>query len=294
MKKEKRTVRCLMTALFALWGGICTMHGQTAAEDTAAYKEALMELMAQSGNVSQFKDATDGFKKMVTAKFSSSAPEYIQKMSEEEKGRKADSLVAAYFSTQINTDMADVFLPEYMGTVSLEQLKDYNRQLKDQRTATALRHSTETLNNPQAFSEWTEALQDIVSGKTAAPLTAKDCPPSYKAAFEEYFKTYNVEPIISNTIKPLESLMAQNSSAPEAEKAILSNLMKYIGDNMKTFIFNNYVGNVTEDDLKALCELQQSPSSQAIMKVSQNMAARIMPITYGLLTRFDAWTDRQL
>ena len=126
-----------MTALFALWGGICTMHGQTAAEDTAAYKEALMELMAQSGNVSQFKDATDGFKKMVTAKFSSSAPEYIQKMSEEEKGRKADSLVAAYFSTQINTDMADVFLPEYMGTVSLEQLKDYNRQLKDQRTATA-------------------------------------------------------------------------------------------------------------------------------------------------------------
>ena len=272
MKKEKRTVRCLMTALFALWGGICTMHGQTAAEDTAAYKEALMELMAQSGNVSQFKDATDGFKKMVTAKFSSSAPEYIQKMSEEEKGRKADSL----------------------GTVSLEQLKDYNRQLKDQRTATALRHSTETLNNPQAFSEWTEALQDIVSGKTAAPLTAKDCPPSYKAAFEEYFKTYNVEPIISNTIKPLESLMAQNSSAPEAEKAILSNLMKYIGDNMKTFIFNNYVGNVTEDDLKALCELQQSPSSQAIMKVSQNMAARIMPITYGLLTRFDAWTDRQL
>ena len=62
--------------LIALWGSTFTLHGQTAIGDSVAYKEALIEMIEQSGDLLKFRNATAGFQTMALGKISSEEDEY--------------------------------------------------------------------------------------------------------------------------------------------------------------------------------------------------------------------------
>ena len=275
MKQKKQTAQVLWALCLALCGSIFTLHGQTAIGDSVAYKEALIEMIEQSGDLLKFRNATAGFQTMALGKISSSEKEGIQKMTDAEKRQMAEKLTTEYFETQFHEDIAGLLWPDYAGNVSLEQLKDYTECLKDERLKTAIQHS-------------------IMTGKPAAPVPAKDCPTVYKTLFEEFFNTSDTQDIIDGTVAQMESFISVTGIDVEKIKEPLAALRTYMGENMKTLMLNSYIGQVTEDDLKALCELQRQPSAQAVTKAGQRMTARIIPIGTGLVSIFATWLDEKL
>ena len=92
----------------------------------------------------------------------------------------------------------------------------------------------------------------------------------------------------------MESFISVTGIDVEKIKEPLAALRTYMGENMKTLMLNSYIGQVTEDDLKALCELQRQPSAQAVTKAGQKMTARIIPIGTGLVSIFATWLDEKL
>ncbi len=72
MKQKKQTAQVLWALCLALCGSIFTLHGQTAIGDSVAYKEALIEMIEQSGDLLKFRNATAGFQTMALGKISSS------------------------------------------------------------------------------------------------------------------------------------------------------------------------------------------------------------------------------
>ena len=272
MKQKKQTAQVLWALCLALCGSIFTLHGQTAIGDSVAYKEALIEMIEQSGDLLKFRNATAGFQTMALGKISSSEKEGIQKMTDAEKRQMAEKLTTEYFETQFHEDIAGLLWPDYAGNVSLEQLKDYTECLKDERLKTAIQHSTAAM--------MTSSMQtDLTAGMTA---------------IMEFFNTSDTQDIIDGTVAQMESFISVTGIDVEKIKEPLAALRTYMGENMKTLMLNSYIGQVTEDDLKALCELQRQPSAQAVTKAGQRMTARIIPIGTGLVSIFATWLDEKL
>lgn len=294
MKQKKQTAQVLWALCLALWGSIFTLHGQTAIGDSVAYKEALIEMIEQSGDLLKFRNATTGFQTMALGKISSSEKEGIQKMTDAEKRQMAEKLTTEYFETQFHEDIAGLLWPDYAGNVSLEQLKDYTECLKDERLKTAIQHSTAAMMTSSMQTDLTAGMTAIMTGKPAAPVPAKDCPTVYKTLFEEFFNTSDTQDIIDGTVAQMESFISVTGIDVEKIKEPLAALRTYMGENMKTLMLNSYIGQVTEDDLKALCELQRQPSAQAVTKAGQRMTARIIPIGTGLVSIFATWLDKKL
>lgn len=300
-QKHRQHYKRVASILVCLLGIILPGHAQSAlpqsTENPATYKEKLAAVLKAFGDKEQFNSLTESAQTLILTKISTSDNAAFKTMSENEKAQKAKELADKYAKEQFFMDISDIMLEQtqIQASVPEDQLDQLARLLQDEKTQTAIDHlnltSADTLS--AKAMDWEAILAESEkTGKLPAPIQAKECTESYKAAFDRYRKKSGAHEAMNKLTDILEAMIAL-SDGNDGNTKQMKAALDYMKANVKTAILNSYIGTVTEEDLNILYEMQNTSAGEAITRTLVDPET-LTSIMTGIIGKILPWIDRQL
>lgn len=118
------------------------------------------------------------------------------------------------------------------------------------------------------------ATQQIMMGKTPAPITLDDASSSYRSKFDEYYKLADVDNLVASAMNSTKQMLTQ---IPEEQRAavekMLDSVLGYMKTNTYAITFNMANKTMTEDDLQRYVDLNSTPHGKNMLQATKNMSA---------------------
>lgn len=118
------------------------------------------------------------------------------------------------------------------------------------------------------------ATQQIMMGKTPAPITLDNASSSYRSKFDEYYKLADVDNLVASAMNSTKQMLTQ---IPEEQRAavekMLDSVLGYMKTNTYAITFNMANKTMTEDDLQRYVDLNSTPHGKNMLQATKNMSA---------------------
>lgn len=118
------------------------------------------------------------------------------------------------------------------------------------------------------------ATQQIMMGKTPAPITLDNASSSYRSKFDEYYKLADVDNLVASAMNSTKQMLTQ---IPEEQRAavekMLDSVLGYMKTNTYAITFNMANKTMTEDDLQRYVDLNSTPHGKNMLQATKNMTA---------------------
>ena len=215
----------------------------------------------------------------------------LQAQSEEKLRQTAECLMEEYNQKQVRTDVAASMMPYYKKAMTLEQLKEVTAAISTEQAQRAYELSQTSIQNNTNSTEMVLAIMALAAGETPAPPTPKPCTPAYRELAERYFQLLNLKGIIGTII---QNALPKEEGTDEAMSDFMDRYGAYFADNIETLMLNIYIGVLSEEDLRILCDIFQKPSGQAAMKAIQYMTEDPSTFASGMNEKLRTWTAQRI
>lgn len=118
------------------------------------------------------------------------------------------------------------------------------------------------------------ATQQIMMGKTPAPITLDDASSSYRSKFDEYYKLADVDNLVASALNSARQMMPV---LPDGQlspvEVMFDNISRYMKKNTYAITFNMANKTMTEDDLQRYVDLFSTPHGKNMLQATKNMSA---------------------
>lgn len=185
------------------------------------------------------------------------------------------SKINAYLKDEFADDFTQIVSPYYRcvseadGQALLDAFSTPEVQDMLNRMATAT-----IAQQTQLQQSISAATQQIMMGKTPAPITLDNASSSYRSKFDEYYKLADVDNLVASAMNSTKQMLTQ---IPEEQRAavekMLDSVLGYMKTNTYAITFNMANKTMTEDDLQRYVDLNSTPHGKNMLQATKNMSA---------------------
>lgn len=185
------------------------------------------------------------------------------------------SKINAYLKDEFADDFTQIVSPYYRcvseadGQALLDAFSTPEAQDMLNRMATAT-----IAQQTQLQQSISAATQQIMMGKTPAPITLDNASSSYRSKFDEYYKLADVDNLVASAMNSTKQMLTQ---IPEEQRAavekMLDSVLGYMKTNTYAITFNMANKTMTEDDLQRYVDLNSTPHGKNMLQATKNMSA---------------------
>ena len=215
--------------------------------------------------------------------------------------RSAKAL-AEYMSTQMVTDLADIYEPSFRKYVSIEELQQLKQFYSDPRFAEIAKRSADVISNMAQSGEYMAFLnqfQTAVAAMVAGQGLPQDLPipeaisESYVLAFKRYYQQARIDEATMASFLNMAPMLTSSLSSAGVTNAdeMVANLIAYTQRNMPTVIMTLMIKTVTLDDLQLLNIVTSTPAYQHVTDASIEVAANPMVLVKTLIGKIVSWME---
>lgn len=215
----------------------------------------------------------------------------LRAKSEEALLQIAQRLTEDYNKTQKKEDVAASMVPYYKKAMTLEQLKEVAAALSSEQAQRAYALSQTSIQHSTTSTEMVLAIMALAAGETPAPLTPKECTPAYRELAERFSRLLNLK---GNIETMLQKPLPKEEGTDDKMSDFMDRYRTYFADNIETLMLNIYIGVLSEEDLRILCDIFQKPSGQAAMKAIQYMAEDPFTLASSMNEKFRTWAAQRI
>ena len=251
-----------------------------------SYHDALVQYMNGSGvvDMSQYTQMLQP----MTAQMFPDDPQAAQAFTE-------------YMTTQIMTDITEIYEPAFRRHVSLQELQELAALYADPKYAGLQQRSMQIVSNMQQTSEYqlfvsqfSEAIQNIMQDKPARNVQiADEVSKEYADAFYQFYRQSGIDEILMRAYRSIfdnlgEQLRQSGISNPQTK---VDEIIRYTTQNMPKVLLALFQNALTIDDLHLLTELTGKPAYKHSMEAVAEMASDPMALGIALIRKMAEWME---
>lgn len=233
------------------------------------YKEQLKAFMATGGTTISIDNVSGNLVKMLPAGTS-------------------NALIDRYAKEQLMDDIADILMPYYEKTTSMEDLKTlkafYEKpemKVIQQKIASLAEGVTE-----KSMTQMEPAIRALMSGQEATDIKLDaGISNEYANMCNDYLKKAGLTDIFDGLFSTIKQMGAA-SSDPRIEK-----LLKYIESSIPAIMVNYLHESLSMDELKILYATTDTPAFKHMAEGNKAMMKDIMPISMQLKEKAESWIN---
>lgn len=249
-----------------------------------AYRDALMKYLQFNSNEQQ--ELLNAISAQITTDPNS-------------QGAKA---LTEYMSTQMITDIADIYEPSFRKHVSIEDLQQLEQQYSDPRFADITKRSAAVIANMAQSTEYMAFIRQFQSSLMAM-ATGQGLPQDlpipdtisgpYVQAFQQYYQQARVEEATMASFRnmtPMLTSSLRSAGVTNAEEMV-SNLIAYTQRNIPTVILTLMNKTMTLDDMQLMNSVTSTPAYQHVMDASIEVTGNPIAMAKTLLGKMVSWME---
>ena len=92
----------------------------------------------------------------------------------------------------------------------------------------------------------------------------------------------------------LQNALPKEGGTDDKMSDFMDRYCTYFADNIETLMLNIYIGVLSEEDLRILCDIFQKPSGQAAMKATQYMAEDPFTLASSMNEKLRTWAAQRI
>ena len=200
--------------------------------------------------------------------------------------RRLEKSLDSYLASQYFDDMTDFALPCYRENVTEDQLRQLNKMTADPdiRRATAdMAAQTEQIMRSMGPAI-AEATKQMIAGGEPRKLPEKECPPQYRAKFEELWGLLGIENMVASTLGHMPEKYRSTAGDPQTKK-----LIGFVLATVKTITLNSFVESMPESTLDNMLRMMRTEAYKAQQKAALCMTADPMAMLKSVEEGFINW-----
>lgn len=215
--------------------------------------------------------------------------------------RSAKAL-AEYMSTQMVTDLADIYEPSFRKYVSIEELQQLKQFYSDPRFAEIAKRSADVISNMAQSGEYMAFLNQFQTA-VAAMVTGQGLPQdlpipeaiseSYVLAFKRYYQQARIDEATMASFRNMAPMLTSSlrSAGVKNAEEMVSNLIAYTQRNIPTVIMTLMSKTMTLDDMQLLNSVISTPAYQHVMDATIEVAGNPIAMAKTLVGKMVSWMD---
>lgn len=214
---------------------------------------------------------------------------------------EANILLKRYVSTQLMTDMVDIFEPAFRKHVSAEELQELARIYSDpryvemqNRVMKALAGFDQSVEYKNLINSMGPAVADIVAGKQPTPLgKSANVPDEYQELFERYYKASKTDELVDKAFAGIGDVLIPqlHKGGVKNPEQVVSQLTNYVSASMPAIMSQVFHRVLSQSDLQMLMDATYSPAYQHTVDAMAEIVADPLGLSAQLLTKMGAWVD---
>lgn len=199
-----------------------------------------------------------------------------------------NTLLERYAKEQMTDDIADILLPYYEKTTSMEDLKTL-KAFYDKPEIKPIEKKLSTLpqNMQQKATAMLEpAIRSLVTGQEAQDIKLENgISGDYASLCKDYLNKSGMSDMFDGIFGMVKQMGAAGSD-PRIEK-----LLKFLNNNLPTIMVNALHEQISMDELKMLSTVTDTPAFQHMVEGNKAMMKDIMPISMQLKEKAESWIN---
>lgn len=209
---------------------------------------------------------------------------------------KAQAKTQEYLANQFETDFISLVSPYYKATMSVEDIKYLLERCNTPDGKTAVEHCA-VLNSAEGQAQIQgmvmPVMMNVLQGLPYEKIESVDCPESYKAKCNEYLKVAgNTDDLIEGLFAAFGEMGKQFAGQDEQLEefnAMMTNLKKFMVENLPVVYLNMSYGTITEADFDFYIDLYTSPAGKNCLAAGKAFAKDAMNFGMQLVQNFSDW-----
>ncbi len=215
----------------------------------------------------------------------------------EERVAAAKSYAKKYQDTQAYDDVSDVYMPYYKKYLTLDEVKNINKTLQDEKYKTAYDKT-----NSNEFSTKLGTMCSFFMVSIVATIEAGEEPKPVLDVNEKgnsYYKKYQIlinengtKNLITNILNAISS-NTLSKATDEEQKNVINKAFTFYNDQALDMCYTIYKEILSEEELDLLIELFSKHEFKKLAKVSGEISTDIMNMGAKSMSKISNWLSTQ-
>ena len=213
---------------------------------------------------------------------------------------QAAQVLTEYMTTQMMTDLADIYEPAFRQHVSEADLQELIRlysnpqyQAIRQRSAAMFADMSQAQEYLTFVRQFQLAAMAITTGQPmpADMPAASDIPAEYQEVFMQYYQAAGVDEMLTGTFRSVGNMLTdalRKNGTPNAE-AKVNELMQYVSRNMPTVIMSLAVKTMSIDDLQMMISVVNTDAYRHEMQAVSEVIGNPIAMASAMMGKLAEW-----
>lgn len=213
---------------------------------------------------------------------------------------QAAQVLTEYMTTQMMTDLADIYEPAFRQHVSEADLQELIRlysnpqyQAIRQRSAAMFADMSQAQEYLTFVRQFQLAAMAITTGQPmpADMPAASDIPAEYQEVFMQYYQAAGVDEMLTGTFRSVGNMLTdalRKNGTPNAE-AKVNELMQYVSRNMPTVIMSLAVKTMSIDDLQMMISVVNTDAYRHEMQAVSEVIGNPIEMASAMMGKLAEW-----
>ena len=222
-------------------------------------------------------------------------------MASDSVSRSAQAL-AEYMSTQMVTDLADIYEPSFRKHVSIEELQQLEQTYSDPRFAEITKRSAEVIRNMAQSEEYMAFIRQFQTSITAM-VTGQGLPQDmpipetiseqYVQAFQQYYQQARIDEATMTTFRNMAPMLTNSlrSAGVSNAEEMVNNVIAYTQRNIPTVVLTLMNKTMTLDDIQLMNSVTSTPAYQHVMDATIEVSGNPVEMAKTLLNKMVSWME---
>lgn len=215
---------------------------------------------------------------------------------------QASAAFSDYISSQMMSDITDLYEPAFRGRVSEADLEELITLYSDPRFADMSKRamgvvtSFSTTQEYAAFQQqFQAAFLALAKGKNlpADVSISEDIPAEYVDAFMSYYNDTKIDDVLMSSFRSMQgmlSLAMRKDGVAEPEKKIDA-LLEYVSRNMPKVLISIFYKTFTVEDLRLCSTVTATPAYHRAREATTEVAGNPIEMSISLFGKIADWMD---
>ena len=215
--------------------------------------------------------------------------------------QQAATFLAEYASSQMLSDVADLFLPAFRKHVSEEELQELINLYADPRLSAIQAKSmtlVNTLTESESFKTFTnsyqQAMMQIIQGQKPQDMVLPaNIDQEYAKTFMEYYTASGTDEVLMVSFTSMSGMIKdalQKQGISNADQ-IVSELISYTQRNLPTAVIPCFYGTLSQEDLQTLIPMTKSPAYEHAMNAVTEAVSNPLQLGVNFMSKMADWLD---